>query len=82
MDKQVVLPKYLQQQLVTPLLLTKHLLLCPRQDDEIIINRVSGDETGVFKISLATLVSSVPIIPIGTIVSFGGTVIPARLVTL
>ena len=55
----------------------KTLATVPRQDDEIIINRVSGDETGVFKISQATLVSSVPIIPIGTIVPFGGTVIPS-----
>lgn len=43
----------------------------PNSDDEIIINRRSG-ETGVYKISQQALVSSVPTIPIGTIVPFGG----------
>jgi microcystin-dependent protein len=55
----------------------KTLATQPRQDDEVIINRVSGDETGVFKISQSALVSSVPVIPIGTIVPFGGVNLPA-----
>ena len=42
----------------------KTLATVPRQDDEVIINRVSGDETGVFKISQSALVSSVIVIPI------------------
>lgn len=48
----------------------------PNNDDEIIINRISGDDTGVFKISQQALVSSVPVIPIGTIVPYGGTTTP------
>ena len=55
----------------------KTLATAPRQDDEVIINRVSGDSTGVFKISQSALVSSVPVIPIGTIVPFGGVNLPA-----
>ena len=55
----------------------KTLATAPRQDDEVIINRVSGDSTGVFKISQSALVSSVPGIPIGTIVPFGGVNLPA-----
>ncbi len=48
----------------------------PNDDDEIIINRISGDETGVFKISQQALVSSVPVIPIGTIIPFAGINLP------
>ncbi len=55
----------------------KNLASLPNNDDEIIINRISGDETGVFKISQQALVSSVPVIPIGTIVPFGGVSTPA-----
>ena len=55
----------------------KTLATTPNSDDEIIINRISGDDTGVFKISQAALVSSVPVIPIGTIVPFGGVNTPA-----
>ena len=55
----------------------KTLVTTPNTDDEIIINRISGDSTGVFKISQQSLVSSVPVIPIGTIVPFGGVNIPA-----
>ena len=55
----------------------KTLATAPRQDDEVIINRVSGDSTGVFKISQSALVSSVPVIPVGTIVPFGGVNLPA-----
>tara|TARA_B100000941_G_scaffold283424_1_gene252942 strand:- start:1841 stop:3922 length:2082 start_codon:yes stop_codon:yes gene_type:complete len=54
----------------------KTLVTTPNTDDEIIINRISGDSTGVFKISQQSLVSSVPVIPIGTIVPFGGVNIP------
>lgn len=49
----------------------------PNDDDEIIINRISGDDTGVFKISQQALVSSVPVIPIGTIVPYGGSQVPS-----
>ena len=55
----------------------KTLATTPNTDDEIIINRISGDDTGVFKISQAALVSSVPVIPVGTIVPFGGVNTPA-----
>ena len=55
----------------------KTLTTTPNNDDEIIINRISGDETGVFKISQQALVSSVPVIPIGTIVPFAGVSTPA-----
>ena len=55
----------------------KTLVTTPNTDDEIIINRVSGDSTGVFKISQQSLVSSVPVIPIGSIMPFGGVNIPA-----
>ena len=55
----------------------KTLATTPNNDDEIIINRISGDDTGVFKISQAALVSSVPVIPVGTIVPFGGVNTPA-----
>ena len=55
----------------------KNLASLPNNDDEIIINRISGDETGVFKISQQALVSSVPVIPVGTIVPFGGVSTPA-----
>ena len=48
----------------------------PNNDDEIIINRISGDDTGVFKISQQALVSSVPVIPVGTIVPYAGSVVP------
>lgn len=54
----------------------KTLRTAPNADDELIINRISGDETGVFKISQQALVSSVPVIPIGTIVPFGGVSVP------
>ena len=54
----------------------KTLTTTPNSDDEIIINRISGDETGVFKISQQALVSSVPVIPIGTIISFAGVSVP------
>lgn len=54
----------------------KTLRTAPNADDEIIINRISGDETGVFKISQQALVSSVPVIPVGTIVPFGGVSVP------
>lgn len=55
----------------------KQAVTVPNNDDEIIINRISGDDTGVFKISQQALVSSVPVIPIGTIVPFGGVNTPA-----
>ena len=55
----------------------KQLTTTPNSDDEIIINRISGDETGVFKISQQALVSSVPIIPVGTIVPFAGVAVPS-----
>ena len=55
----------------------KTLVTTPNTDDEIIINRVSGDSTGVFKISQQSLVSSVPVIPIGSIMPFGGVNVPA-----
>tara|TARA_B100000941_G_scaffold255269_1_gene203881 strand:+ start:645 stop:2726 length:2082 start_codon:yes stop_codon:yes gene_type:complete len=55
----------------------KTLVTTPNSDDEVIINRVSGDSTGVFKISQQSLVSSVPVIPIGSIMPFGGINIPA-----
>ena len=54
----------------------KQLTTAPNSDDEIIINRISGDETGVFKISQQALVSSVPTIPVGTIVPFAGVSVP------
>jgi len=54
----------------------KTLVTTPNNDDEIILNRISGDDTGVFKISQQALVSSVPTIPIGTIVPYGGLTIP------
>lgn len=54
----------------------KTLTTTPNSDDEIIINRISGDETGVFKISQQALVSSVPVIPVGTIISFAGVTVP------
>lgn len=54
----------------------KTLRTAPNPDDEIIINRISGDETGVFKISQQAFVSSVPIIPVGTIVPFAGVTVP------
>jgi microcystin-dependent protein len=54
----------------------KTLRTAPNADDELIINRISGDETGVFKISQQALVSSVPVIPVGTIVPFGGVSVP------
>ena len=38
---------------------------------------MSGDSTGVFKISQQSLVSSVPVIPIGSIMPFGGVNVPA-----
>ena len=50
----------------------KTLATVPNTDDEIIINRISGDDTGVFKISQAALVSSVPTIPVGSLMPFGG----------
>ena len=49
----------------------------PNADDEIIINRISGDDTGVFKISQQALVSSVPVIPVATIVPFAGVNVPS-----
>ncbi|MBR19712.1 MAG: hypothetical protein CMA64_06155 [Euryarchaeota archaeon] len=49
----------------------------PNSDDEVIINRISGDSTGVFKISQQALVSSVPTIPVGSIMPYGGVAIPA-----
>jgi len=49
----------------------------PNSDDEVIINRISGDSTGVFKISQQALVSSVPTIPVGSIMPYGGQAIPA-----
>ena len=55
----------------------KQAVTVPNNDDEIIINRISGDDTGVFKISQQALVSSVPVIPVGTIVPFGGVNTPA-----
>ena len=55
----------------------KQSVTSPNRDDEIIINRISGDDTGVFKISQAALVSSVPVIPVGTIVPFGGQAVPS-----
>ncbi len=54
----------------------KELVTTPNIDDEIIINRVSGNDTGVFKISQQALTSSVPVIPIGSIMPFGGLTIP------
>ena len=55
----------------------KQIVTAPNSDDEIIINRISGDDTGVFKISQQALVSSVPVIPIGTIVPYGGQATPS-----
>ena len=55
----------------------KTLATVPNNDDEIIINRISGDDTGVFKISQAALVSSVPTIPIGSLMPYGGINTPA-----
>ena len=55
----------------------KQSVTSPNRDDEIIINRISGDDTGVFKISQAALVSSVPVIPVGTIVPYGGQSVPS-----
>jgi microcystin-dependent protein len=54
----------------------KQSVTSPNRDDEIIINRISGDDTGVFKISQQALVSSVPVIPVGTIVPYGGQSVP------
>ena len=54
----------------------KQLTTVPNADDEIIINRISGDNTGVFKISQQALVSSVPVIPVATIVPFAGINVP------
>ena len=55
----------------------KQSVTSPNRDDEIIINRISGDDTGVFKISQQALVSSVPVIPVGTIVPYGGQSVPS-----
>ncbi len=55
----------------------KTLVTTPNSDDEIILNRISGDSTGVKKISQQALVSTVPTIPIGSIVPFGGVNVPA-----
>ena len=40
-------------------------------DDEILINRVSGD-TGVFKVNRNNLFASIPTMPIGMISPYGG----------
>lgn len=55
----------------------KQLTTTPNADDQIIIERISGDETGLFRISQQSLVSSVPTIPVGTIVPFGGVSVPS-----
>jgi microcystin-dependent protein len=46
-----------------------------QNDDEILINRISGT-TGVFKTTKAAFLSSVAVNPPGAIVSFAGTTIP------
>lgn len=43
--------------------------------DEILINKTSGD-TGLYKVSKRTFLSSISIIPVGTIVPYGGEIAP------
>jgi len=44
-------------------------------DDEILVNRVSGD-TGVFKVNRQNLFASIPTMPIGMITPYGGVLAP------
>ena len=48
-----------------------------RGDDEILINRVSGASTGVFKTTRRDLLSGVPVNPPGVIFPYAGTTVPA-----
>jgi len=46
--------------------------------DEILINRVSGPTTGIFKINRSNLFNAVPQIPAGMIMPFAGSVAPTH----
>lgn len=48
-----------------------------RSDDEILINRVSGGTTGLFKASRQALLADIPRNPPGIILPFAGSVIPS-----
>lgn len=40
--------------------------------DEILVNKTTGDNQGLYKVSKLNFLSSVPIIPVGTILPYGG----------
>lgn len=48
----------------------------PQRDDEIIINRISGD-TGLYKIAQRDIIKNIPTNPIGMFVPFGGQTPPS-----
>lgn len=45
--------------------------------DEILINKTSGDAQGLYRISKQNFLKTIPLIPAGTIVPFGGSTLPA-----
>lgn len=51
---------------------TKNTLYDATAGDEIIINKTSGTEQGLYKISKANFLKTIPIIPAGVIVPYGG----------
>jgi len=44
--------------------------------DEILLNKTSGDGQGLYRISKQNFLKTIPLIPAGTIVPFGGTTLP------
>lgn len=55
---------------------TKDTLYDVNPGDEILINKTSGEEQGLYKVSQANLLKSIPIIPAGVIIPYGGLLAP------
>lgn len=51
---------------------TKPTLFVSSLTDELIVNKTTGDNQGLYKISKLNFLASVPIIPVGTILPYGG----------
>ena len=55
---------------------TKDTLYDVNPGDEILINKTSGEQQGLYKVSQANLIKSIPIIPAGVIIPYGGLLPP------
>lgn len=68
--------KVFNVEVANTLLATKTQVYDTQTDDEFLINRISGINTGLRKVSRQTILNAVPKIPIGMLVPFAGQIAP------